>query len=57
MKTARLPVSLNNKQHLSVTRLAKKYSKSRSEILRIGLLLLADQERVGFEIPLLKKKK
>lgn len=56
-KTARLSVTLNGKQRLTVARIAKKYNKSQAEILRIGLSLIDDQEKARFDIPLLKKKK
>lgn len=56
-KTARLPVTLNGKQRSAVARIAKKYNRSQAEILRIGLSLIDDQEKAGFDIPLLKKKK
>lgn len=57
MKTKRLPITINEKQQDQLEELATKYNKSQAEILRIGLCLLVEQERAGFDIPRLKSKR
>lgn len=48
--------NLNPKLQNELSYLTKKYGKSESKIMAIGLELLAEQDRAGFDIPKLNRK-
>lgn len=51
----RLPVTLDGNRQKELQRLKKKYNKSESKIMCIALDILIEQEKAGFEIPVLIK--
>ncbi|EMF0251908.1 hypothetical protein C7N31_RS12070 [Enterococcus hirae] len=51
----RLPVTLDGNRQKELQRLKKKYNKSESKIMCIALDILIEQEKAGFEIPVLRK--
>lgn len=51
----RLSVTINGQRQEGLNHLKKKYKKSESRLMCIALDMLLDQERAGFDIPLLKK--
>ncbi|WP_429960934.1 hypothetical protein [Enterococcus sp. AZ012] len=51
----RLPVTINEKRQEELVHLKRKYNKSESKLMCIALDMLIEQEKAGFDIPLLKK--
>lgn len=53
----RNPYTLYDLESAAVKRIAEKYGKSEAEVIRVAVRLLDEQDRAGFNIPQLKKKK
>ncbi|HFX3783549.1 TPA: hypothetical protein ACIECM_002308 [Enterococcus faecium] len=51
----RLPVTLDENRQKELQQLKQKYGKSESKIMCVALDLLIMQEKVGFDVPALRK--
>ncbi|MGG5373402.1 hypothetical protein [Enterococcus sp. AZ196] len=57
MAKTRNSYTFYDKESEAVKRLSEKHSKSEAEVVRVAVRLLDEQDRAGFGIPQLKKKK